>query len=51
MQISHGSKAAQLTPVLDADGGGRQQASVLEKTPVLEKLNPIHNESEQLMLI
>ena len=38
MQISHGSKAAQLTPVLDADGGGRQQASVLEKTPVLEQL-------------
>ena len=35
MQISHGSKAAQLTAVLDADGGGRQQTSVLEKTPVL----------------
>ena len=51
MQISHGSKAAQLTAVLDADGGGRQQTSVLEKTPVLEKLNPIHNESEQRMLI
>ena len=34
MQISHGSKAAQLTAVLDADGGGRQQTSVLEKTPV-----------------
>ena len=47
MQISHGSKAAQLTPVLDADGGGRQQASVLEKTPVLEQLNPFHNKSEQ----
>ena len=47
MQISHGSKAAQLTAVLDADGGGRQQTSVLEKTPVLEQLNPFHNESEQ----